>query len=427
MTRRVLQPGRRDGLVRDDARSWRQEVSASGALAERHGSTRTRTVAEPGQVARIVHVPGELLSRRLLGRGPWGGRSGDAVAFLGDDDVLLTVGVDTLHHGIPDSDPAAQRATSGLPDVSLALHHPLEPASADEVRRVAAARDAVAVGPAEKALRRRVLVHRLLALWLLAALVLRAVVGPSPDDPHPWLDLLVVAPLLAWAVDGLVLARRFVGGHDTNAALPATVVRNHAAPDRWAWVRESELRIDAEVVVLRQHAREAWVPGPAHGGVVRCEVSPDAVWFLDRHGVPLMVVPADLWARDDARSLRAACDAARIEVGRRREHDLPPYVQADYAPEVYKNRGALLYLISMRDRGMLVPGSTFIVPTAAVVAAAGALVPALRADVDGPGLVVAVVLGAAALLAAALSGATALLLRRWTARQMTTREDGDGR
>jgi hypothetical protein len=372
MNRSVLRAGTHGGPLLADTRSWTLRATLEGAVVSCEPGGVQRLVARPGEVDRMVLVRGEQLGARASGRLLGGRRGDDVVALLGDDDVLLGVPVRHLHLGRPHGDPDMMRATSGAADFALSIGLTLELATADDVARVRAAPGALTRGPAQDALARRRALHGALVAWLVAAVIARTLIDSDSAVAVLVSNLLLLVPLVLLAVDAWRGAEAFFS-HRPPAADDRIVVPNVAPDDQWTWVRDAQLQIGADDVVHVEHGMETWLPGPRVGGVVRCSVSPDAIWFWDRHDVPLAVVPAAPWtgAHGDVEALSRACRAAGIELVRRREPDLPAMVAADLDPAVYASYNALLFLVPLHDRGVLLFGTTLLTAVGGVFIGAG--------------------------------------------------------
>lgn len=413
MTRSVLHASTHGGPPVLDTRAWRITAMAGGAVVVHDPDGSSRVVAEAGQIDRVVLVRGADLSRRTGGPGD----SSDAIAILGDHEVLLTVPVTAIHLGIETADPDIMRATSGAADFALSIGRTLESATPDEIARVNAAHKAFTRGPTMDGLRRRRVWHIVLLVWLVIAYVLSIIADDENRTQAHLAGLVLLAPVVLYTIDAWRLGAQFL-----NQRSPApdgrVVVPNVLPDDRWNWLRESQLQIGPDDVVHTEHVRETWLPGPRKGGVVTCAISPDAIWFLDRHRVTLGVVPAERWIAPggSAEALELACAGAGIQVEFRNLPDIPPTLEADLAPEVYASPQALLYLLPLQERGVMIPAGAWIVGLAGGVYGAASIALQIADGIDAiDGLFGVVGLGAAAALAV-----LELRYRRWNRRQMAT-------
>lgn len=373
----------------------------------------SRVLAEAGQVDRVVLVRGPDLGRRLGGPD----RSGDAVAFLGDHDVLLTVPVKAIHLGIETADPDVMRASSGAADLALSIGRTLESATPEDITRVNAARSAFTRGPTMDALRRRRLIHVGLVLWLVIAFALAIIADDDNRAQARLAGIALLLPIVLYTIDAWRLGAQFLGQRPP-APDGRVVVPNVLPADRWNWLRESQLQIGPDDVVHTEHVRETWLPGPRKGGVVTCAISPDAIWFLDRHRVTLSVVPAERWIvpGGSAEELELACAGAGIQVEFRDLPDIPPTLEADLDPTVYEHARALLYLLPLQERGVMIPAAAWVVGFVGGVFGVASFAVQIARGIDAVDMVFGV-LGVAS--AAALT-ALELRYRRWDRRQMAT-------
>ncbi|KAA1378298.1 hypothetical protein [Aeromicrobium fastidiosum] len=417
MTRSVLQAATHGGLLVADTRGWRLLAGSGGSVVEHRPDGSTRTVAEAGQVDRVVLVRGADLARRLGG----GRARGDAISLLTDDAVALTVPLTSVHLGIETFDTDLMRATSGAADFALAIGRTLEIATPDEIARVNAARGAFTRGPSSDGMRRVRILH--VGLLLLAAVGF--VLSVAADDDHrrqvQLATIVLIAPLAVVAASLLRLSGTFVGQRppppDGRAVVP-----NVLPADRWLWLRESQLQIGADDVVHTEHARETWLPGPRRGGVVTCVIAPGAIWFLDRHGVTLGVVMAERWITPggSAEALELACAGAGIAVDFHSTGDVPPTLQADVDPAVYASSQALLYLQPPLERGVPVPAESWVVGFLGFTVGAGSLALQVADGVDPVDIVYCIV----GLTIAVSQIVVTMRFRRWNNRQMSTDTTG---
>lgn len=420
MTRTVLQPGTRGGPPVRDTRGWRIVAEQDASVVVHDPDGTSRVLARPGEVHRVVLVRGADLRRRLGGRG----HSADVVAFLADGAVLLSVPVKVLHLGsIETADPDLMRATSGVADFAQAIGCTLELASPEEVAAVNRATDAFTRGPTQDSLRR----HRLLQCVLLLVIALAYAAALAAGDARPQSDLamaVVAIACVAFVADTWRFNQQFLA-QEAPAPGGRIVVPNVVPPGHWRWLRESQLQIGADEVVHTDHVRETWLPGPRRGGVVTCAISPDAIWFLDRHGVALSVASAERWVPPGgADALELACLGAGIQVRTRRDPDAPALLTADLDPSVYESHPqALASLIPGQERGVLVPAAALVVGVASLGLAGANLVLLVPQGFDAVRLLLGLV-GVGCLAALAR---LELRHRAWNKRQMSTTDREEAR
>ena len=420
MTRTTLYGATHAGPLVDDARQWRVRAGSDGSLVVHEPGGTERVVASPGQVARVVLVPAAQLGRRLLGLGSRKLASSDVVSFLGDDTVLLTIPLSQIRLGSMEGDP---RATSGASDVALTLGLALEPATDEEVRLVNSAPGALTRGTRTDALRTRLRWHLAAFVWLVAGYVAVIVLGRDTENESVVVIVLAMTPAAVFL--GIEAWRRSSTFFAQTPTPPdaRVVVPNVAGPDRWRWLRESQLQIGRDDIVHVRHVQETWLPGPVRGGVVRCAVSDDAIWFFDRHDVFLSVLPAELWvpAGEEPHAIRDACTQAGITFTRHEGLDLPPFVAADLAPEVYASTQALTYTIrSHFERGALFLGAGWLTTFFALL---GLIFGLGSLSLYDPSTPVAIALAVSGVLNLAVLGfmvAMYIRAKRWDRRQMET-------
>jgi hypothetical protein len=315
------------------------------------------------------------------------------------------------------------RATSGAADVALTLGLALEPATSEDTRRVNSAPGALTRGTTTDSFVRIRRWHLSTFALLVVMFVSLFVFSGTDFELAVVITTAALPPLYFLAVEVWRRTSLFV---DQAPAAPGdrTVVPNVAGPERWTWLRESQLQIDAFDIVHTRHAYETWVPGPARGGVVRCAVSDDAIWFFDRHGTFLTVVPAELWVpRGNApRALERACTEAGIAFTVHEGLDLPPFQVAALDPVVYASNQALRYSISQHlDRGAIFWGAGMFVAMFSLFTTGIGLASAFAlGDLSTPYRVVALVTAVVALPASIAMGIAELRAKRWDRRQMET-------
>ncbi|MGJ9421827.1 hypothetical protein [Aeromicrobium sp. CF3.5] len=425
MTRTTLYAATRGGPLVDDVRHWRVEVTPDGSLVLHEPGGAPRVVASPGQVARVVVVPSSQVGRRLLGA-PLFNKPGqpwlDVLAFLGDDNVLLSMPFDLIDLG--PSYLLDKHRTSGAADVALSLGLTLEPATESEISRVNAAPGVHTRGTTKDALLARRRVHLAAFAWLIACFAAMIVIGSDRDDERvtavgiamiPALMLLTVA---AWRRSAAFVNQR------PSAPDGRTVVPNVAGPDRWRWLREHQLQIGSHDIVVIKHVIESWLPGPARGGVVRCTVSEDTIWFHDRHDVALSAVPAELWVTPGTAptALQTACDDAGIAFTQRQVEDIPPFLASDLDPAVYASDQALQYSITGHlERGAIFWGAgVFVVAFGFLASTIGAGSLIILSDLP---TVLRAIMAAVAVIGLGAMAAMVIMYRhtkQWDRRQMET-------
>lgn len=160
------------------------------------------------------------------------------------------------------------------------------------------------------------------AVGLVAVTVLVAgVVGAVHGDRAPtWLQALYAATAMAAAllvVMTLVLRRR-ARAASGGATLPGrTIEPVPSGPVPCGFLDNARLAVDGEMIVLRdRYGREAWMPGPAAGGLVRASWTAEALVLDDVRGTGWAALPRSAWfatsrAEDVA---RAALDEAGLSV-----------------------------------------------------------------------------------------------------------------
>ncbi len=421
----VLHPGVRSGVRHLEGRTWRITARPDAAVVVTDVDGADRVVAEPGEVARVVMVPSAGLGQRATNRyGPRRfGRSSDVFAVLSDDAVLLAVPVRDLRQGrafgsATDAE-QTQRETAGVADFALALGLLLEPATESDVALFNASRGVVTSGPLTDRVVTRRRVHALLTVW---GFVVLAVLASGYEDRRDetasqvLLVMLTALPFLALAIDTFVGSRQVLGQPRLPESPDRTSVANVSDAAMPMWIREAQLQIGRDDVVLKEYAFEFWTPGPAHGGVVTCVIGWDAVLFTDRHGSVLLAVPAAMWAGGDTSALEAACKQAGIAVEMRADVTLPPTVIAEYDPTIHRSGQALLYSLPLGDWGNPLAITGVTTALAGISLAVAGFVVGFR---DGilPTDVLAGGLGAVII---ALSTVTTVGLRLWERRLRST-------
>jgi hypothetical protein len=362
MTRTTLYPGPRAGTRWREGRYWRITAATDGSVTEHDHRRRERVVARPGEIARVVLVPGDRTGRRLTNLLP----VGDVFALFGDGDRLLrAVAVESIALGYRRemAPEALARDRSGIADIALTLGLALEPATDREIAVVRRRRRHVTDGPLSDRQRRLRAAHLALIVVLCTAWGLSfAADRPGPASPWETITLLIAV------TSAVVLAVPDAWGTLTFARRPplptpaaAFIVPSVAGltdPAAKAWARTGVLQIGADDVVLDEHATETWLPGPARGGVVACVVSMDAVHFVDRRSTKLLSLPARMWVlgHEDHPTLTAACAEAGIEmIGTTEYDDLPAAVASVYtsASATFLNEeGTYAYTLpSLSDQG----------------------------------------------------------------------------
>jgi hypothetical protein len=340
MTRTVLYPGPRAGLRWREGRFWRIEARPDGSVTEHDHRGRSRTVAKPGEIARVVLVPAARTGRRATNLLP----IGDVFALFGDADRLLrAVSVESIGLGYRREFAPEMliRDRSGIADIALALGLALEPATDTEIAAVRGRRRHITDGPLSDRLRRLRALHVVLLPLLCAAWALSlAADQPGPTTPWKAATLLVAtASALALSLTEATAAITFARRPPIPAPSNATVVPSVAAltdPTAKAWAKTGVLYISPDDVVLDEHGTEMWLPGPSRGGVVTCLITTDALHFVDRRSTRLLSLPVQMWTlgHDDHHALSAACEKAGIEVVTSNDYgDLPERVLALYIDE----------------------------------------------------------------------------------------------
>jgi hypothetical protein len=304
-----LRPAAAAGLGVPAVRTARLTVR-DGAVLVRDGSGREEQLCDAAAVTAALYLEPQQ-ARDLLGRGR--GHGGLLVLVSGLEPL---VAVDLHAVDPPGPHPADEaRFTSGAAAVAGALGLPLEPhdpaAGVDLSRRSV---DAVLV---DLAARPRPARGRLVACLALSALLaLMALVAATT-----WVGALLTG-LAAAALVPVVRA------HDAARREADTHLRHGPAPDGrsvWRpvprvavrrWVADSELQLGPRDVVRRQGWTEAWVPGPAVGGVVRVTIAPDLVRFLDADDRLLLFLRSEHWCGtpESRQALGALCRDAGLDV-----------------------------------------------------------------------------------------------------------------
>lgn len=300
-----LYPGVREGVLVEEARSWRYECR-DGALVEHRPGQPERVLARPGQVSRVAVVTGDDLPRSALLAPRMGPQHFDqGLIVRADAEVVLAVPLRLL---ATDSlrDATQLRSASGATRFAQAFGLALEPADADDVAAFrTTARTAGPVAARAQTVGRAHLAA--IAAGVVAALTYTVLVARDGafGQTHPIPLLTLAVTLVALTTDTVVRRRQF----DRFSRAPAPDERRTVAgPGPFV------LQVGPGDVVLHGSAWEHWIPGPSRGGAQRCEAFDDAFVFT-RADAPALVAPASMV---DAQDLSDACRAAGIDLVRRR-------------------------------------------------------------------------------------------------------------
>ncbi|HEU0103146.1 MAG TPA: hypothetical protein VFR07_12585 [Mycobacteriales bacterium] len=274
------------------ARELRVAVDDDGALVVHRPGGRREVRARPGEVVRAVYVAGD---RRGPVRLPVRTTS-DLLVLLGAQGPVLAL---LLLDWMPpaDSDAEVARRTTGFSALLAALGLPLEPAEPQDLERLrAGALHAVLLRPQPP------LPWPGRPRWLLlpaSLLLCVAVSGAGRLEAGAALAalLLGVPPTVAWLRARGAAQRAPAGPRPPGR--PVTVSTRPTAPLP-AGLAAARLELGPDDVVIVDRGREAWLPGPAAGGVTTAEIGTRAVRLRDSRGDSYARLERAVWCADDA-------------------------------------------------------------------------------------------------------------------------------
>lgn len=271
------------GLGIEAVRHRQIHVDDAGALRLGDGAGST-VLAAPGAVRRIVLLDADALRPRLM--------------FVGEDGPLVVLALEEyLTSPAALTDPAADLHTSGAAAIATALGVPIEHGG-DDLAHLA--RGVPVLGPRPRA-------AGAAALRSAVALALVSLVAVAALAVHPVLLLpivvvgaaLVVGPVLtiaglrARAVAAMTTAPTGVPGTDDLRRLAPT------HPDARAQRTAAVLLLGPRRIIEIHHGGETWLPGPAAGGAVTAQVTPESILLSDASGRSLARLEGG-WATEPA-------------------------------------------------------------------------------------------------------------------------------
>jgi hypothetical protein len=308
----VLRPGPRGWLGLAQVRGLQIAVE-DGVVVIRHPDGGAEQRAAPGEVTRIVLVTDALLGHIRLPSHASGGcpaaEHGLLVLLAGQRPVLALWVTEWVPGPALELDEVTARRLAGVEAVATALGLPVEPADLPTVRDhrpgiLAATVSAVPHARGRgRALRR--CAFGALIVFAVAFFVVgiagsvqeyRGVAGPLPfPAPIAWAASLAAAGLIVTEL------------HARRAA--ATLIRASPAAAEQAWaprpavevptgfLDRARLLLRPDAIVVRDaEGREAWLPGPAVGGVDRAVLTDEALLLVDSSGAEHLAVPHASWA-----------------------------------------------------------------------------------------------------------------------------------
>lgn len=308
----VLSPGPRGWLGLAQLRGLRVAVE-EGALVVHHPDGRVERRAEPGEVTRLsLHTGNALHGVGLPSRSSGGApvsEHGLLVVEAGEQPVLALWVTEWVPGPATGLTEGQARSLSGVDALAAALQRPVEAGDGVRLHRTrAAVRDAVlAAAPSPGRLE-----HRLRRAGF-AALVLWAVsffatgvyasargLGQGELDapwffPVCWLGVAAATGLLLADARAWRAAVHLI--HTSPAAGDAAWAPRPAGPVPAGFLSQARLLVRPDVVVVRDtDGREAWLPGPARGGVTRSAMTDDALVLVDDQGGEHLALGLDWWA-----------------------------------------------------------------------------------------------------------------------------------
>lgn len=309
MTRHMLVPGPRLPEMFDEAREWRV-LAEDGSLTEFLPGGRTRTLAQPGEVARVVILDGTTIPRRLVAHRTIRIRAevDDVLVVLGqNDEVLFATPVWLwIAQNMPGGDTA--HAAIGVEEFARALGTQITAPTAEDVRRVR--RRDLSWGPDRQVSQRLGLLR--MAIYVLSAPLFLYwalnIDGAGPTSER-WLNGLTLLPCVA----GLGFLLWMHVREMRSWSRPRT---DFGRPDwsvagEWGWTVQFDL--DRGELCISDGAAEYWLAGRGDGG-------PDNLAFrkthlLLRRGKTLIVVLPGYFDRDQvlAAARRGGLDTEKRE------------------------------------------------------------------------------------------------------------------
>ncbi len=276
--------------------------AVEGALVVEHPDGRTERRAEPGEVTRVVLVPDPQdvgLPRASYAAGLVPADTyGLLVALAGDRPVLALRLAEWVPAPAP-VDGVTVRTVSGANALAGALGCAVEPADVAALAPKVRELRAVLLSPAP---RLSVAAKTLLALGATALAVwfVASAIGRARGEPR--------AEVFGWygALGALLLTGTWL-------VLRARATKPLPPPPGTAVTAGgATLHVSPDWLVLSDAAgREAWLPGPAYGGVTQAAVTTEAVVLDDANGNGLAALPSTAW---DVDRLRSVLDDAGVTV-----------------------------------------------------------------------------------------------------------------
>ena len=288
----LLVPSPQGWAGRRLVREMRIRVDEQGTLLVERPGGRTDRLAGPGEITRIVLVDapagasGSRYGAALLPADAYG-----VLVFLaGERPVLALRLAEWLPTAARDLDDRAVRDVSGANAVAAALGlavEPGDPMMADWARGVV-----VSPRPSLPAPYRALLAagYVATAVWFVSLLVAR--LGTTSRPALAGLAGATGALLLtvAWLATRRIATKPLAPPHGREIApVPA-------GPVPKGFRERCRLYVSPDWVVLVDAAgREAWMPGPASGGVTFASVTTEAVVLDGPAGIGMAALPRDAW------------------------------------------------------------------------------------------------------------------------------------
>lgn len=292
MTRHMFVPGPRLPEMFDEAREWRV-LAENGVLTEFLPGGRTRTLAQPGEVARVVILDGTTIPRRLVVHRAVRIRAevDDVLVVLGQDDQVLFASPVWLWTAQNMPGGKTAHAAIGVEEFARALGAQITAPTAEDVRRVR--RRDLSWGPARQVSQRLGLL-RMAIYALSAALFLYWTLNvddAGPTSEH-WLNALTLLPCVAgW---GFLLWMHVREMRSWRRPRTTSGRPDQAVAGEWGWT--VQFGLDRRELCVSDGAAEHWLAGPTDGG-------PDNLAFrkthlLLRRGKTLVLVLPGYFDRD---------------------------------------------------------------------------------------------------------------------------------
>ena len=308
----VLSPGPRGWLGLEQVRGLRVAVE-DGALVVHHPDGRTERRAELGEVTRLSLHTGNVLhgfGRPVRGSGGAPvAEHGLLVAEVGDRPVLALWVTEWVPGPATGLTEVQARSLSGVDALAAALQRPVEAGDGVQLHHTeAAVREALV--SAVLSLTR--VEHRwrragfaALVLWGLSFFAIgiyNAATTAGEGElnvpwffPVCWLGVAAATGLLfvdarSWRVATALIDASPAAGDGAWAPRPA-------GPVPAGFLARARLLVGPDAVVVRDtDGREAWLPGPARGGVTRTATTDDALVLVDDQGGEHIALGLDWWA-----------------------------------------------------------------------------------------------------------------------------------